>query len=182
MQVFDLETTGADFRSPTQGGDRHYVAEVAIVTLAESGAVTDRWSTVVRVPLHDADGGLTDLHTRIHGITWGDTLAAPTWREVAGEVADRLTGEVVIGHNVDRFDLPFLRAALARAGHTLTVARTVDTLTRDRALRPVGSHTLTAACKAWGLTLTGAHRALADTLATADLATRQAALIGWGGR
>ena len=38
MQVFDLETTGADFRSPTQGGDRHYVAEVAIVTAVEPRA------------------------------------------------------------------------------------------------------------------------------------------------
>ena len=173
MKVFDLETTGFD-------GATAYVTEVAIVTLTEAGTITDRWSTVVRVPAHDADGGLTDLLTRIHGITWADTLAAPTWAEVAPEVVARLNGEVVIGHNVDAFDLRFLRAALARAGHTLTVAGTLDTLKRDRATRiTTGRHRLADACAAWGIPLTNAHRAMADTMATAALAARQAAVIGW---
>lgn len=175
MKVFDLETTG--FR-----GDRDHLVEIAIVEIDESGAIRSEWSSLVRAWPMDDHGVPTDLLTRIHGIGWTDVAEAPTLRSLAPEIADRLSGEVVIGHNAARFDLPFLRAALDRVGVSIRPDRVIDTLVRDRMLRPIGSHALGAACRAYGIPLIGAHRAIVDTRATAALATRQAAMIGWGGR
>jgi DNA polymerase III epsilon subunit-like protein len=167
--VLDLETTGADFRSPTQGGDRYHVAEVAAIALKADGSEHVRYGTTVRVPVARANGMLTDLGTRWHGITWSEVASAPTWSEVASDLAAMMNGATVIGHNVERFDIPFVTAAAARVGVTIAPAATYDTLKVDRYRRPGARHNLAAACEAHGITLAGAHRAMNDAAATADL-------------
>ena len=175
MKVFDLETTGFDGRSDL-------LVEIAIVDLSEGGNIRSAWSSVVRALPMDAHGIPSDLLTRFHGIGFGEVSTAPTLRSLSERIAADLDGEVVIGHNARRFDLPFLQNALARIGVTFQPDRVIDTLERDRVMFPDRRHTLTAACEAYGIPLIGAHRALADTIATARLATAQSALIGWGGR
>ena len=177
MKVFDLETTGFS-------GEVDQLVEIAIVEIDEGGVVRSEWSSLVRAFPTDSHGLPSDLLTRIHGIGWSDVRSAPTLRSLAPEIMDRLDGEVLIGHNAARFDLPFLTAALKRIGVTLTASRVIDTLVRDRAIRLDRNgvklrHTLSAACEAYQIPLIGAHRAIVDTRATATLAIAQSVTLGW---
>ena len=171
--VVDIETTGLN-----RHDDR--IIEVAIVRMDEAGIVRSSWSTLVRAVRLDKHGIPVDPLTFLHGITAAELLRAPRWENIAHRVAHALDGEIVIGHNVRNFDLPFIQNACAKVGRTFTPAGIIDTLERDRAVRhTTGRHRLQDACAAYGIPLTNAHRALGDSIATAALATRQAALIGW---
>ena len=163
--AIDLETSGL---VPSA----NYIAEIAAVVFLDSGEILHTWETLVGIPFFRDNGG------QWNNIPLMASYAAPLWRDVAPVIAANLEGAVVVGHNVDAFDLPFLQHALGRVGITLTVAGTVDTLTRDRLLRPDVDgvkvrHTLGAACEAYGIPLVGAHRAMADTMATVKLALAQ---------
>ena len=163
--AIDLETSGL---VPSA----NYIAEIAAVVFTESGEILHTWETLVGIPFFYDNGG------QWNNIPLMDSYAATPWREIAPVIAAYLSGAVVVGHNVDAFDLPFLQHALGRVGETLTVSGTVDTLTRDRALRPDVDgvrvrHNLAAACEAYGIPLVGAHRAMVDTMATVKLALAQ---------
>ncbi|MGQ4819901.1 exonuclease domain-containing protein, partial [Enterococcus faecium] len=66
--------------------------EIAIVRTAPDGAVEDSWSTLLN-PQRDLGP------THVHGIRGADVLDAPRFLDVAGDVADRLDGAVVVAHN-----------------------------------------------------------------------------------
>ncbi|MET9629464.1 exonuclease domain-containing protein [Lentzea sp. NPDC006480] len=97
--VVDVETTGL--------GDHHRVVEVAIVHVDASGRRTDEWCTLVNPR--------RDLGARL-GITAADIQRAPDFAGVAGELAARLSGRVLVAHNLP-FHLVFLRAEFALLGH-----------------------------------------------------------------
>src|SRR4029450_91120 len=98
----DVETTGLD---PTS--DR--IAEVGVVTL--DGDIATEWGTFV-APRRGA-------HPR--GPRAGSFLStplpdvAPTFRDIAPELARRLAGRLLVAHNA-RFDHAFLKAEFERAG------------------------------------------------------------------
>ena len=88
--VVDLETTGLW----PQRSDR--VLEIAIIQLDLGLAITDVWTTLVN-PERDVGP------VRLHGITASDVVDAPTFRQLASPLAARLSGAVLVGHNL-RFD------------------------------------------------------------------------------
>ena len=98
--VVDVETTGLF------PGRHDRVIEIGVVLVDREGRQVDEWSTLVN-PARD----LGPQH--IHGIQSGDVLRAPTFAEIAGDLAARLTGRVVVAHNLN-FDLRFLAAEYAR--------------------------------------------------------------------
>ncbi|WP_010525370.1 3'-5' exonuclease [Nesterenkonia sp. F] len=100
--MIDTETAGFDAR----GQDR--IAEIAIVTVAGTGEILDRWKTLID-PRRDLG------KTSLHGIRAAETLDAPLFADLAEEVAWRLSGTVPVAHNLD-FDARFLDAELDRAG------------------------------------------------------------------
>lgn len=81
---------------------------------------------------------------------------------------------ILAGHNIKKFDNPFLEKFLSRKGHDLEKmiceTQMLDTLEMAR-LRwfSAPSYSLGVCCDAYGITLKGAHRALADTEANAEL-------------
>lgn len=190
MWVLDLETTGLDPR-------RDAIVEVGMVEIGET-ALRDRrracsccpvaYQSLIRVPFFDRAGNARDLGTRFHGIGWAAASGSPTLRSQAARIKANLDGAIWIGHNIRRFDAPFLIAAFSRIGMDLRPSRIIDTLERDRAMRPDRDgvrtrHDLRSACEAWGLRWIGEqHRALDDAAMTAELAIRQASVLGWGGR
>ena len=76
--VIDTETTGLW----STGHDR--VAEIAIVTLSPKGEVIERWETLIN-PQRDLG------KQSLHGIRAADVLSAPTFKDVADEIAWRLS-------------------------------------------------------------------------------------------
>lgn len=156
--VVDVETTGL---SPT---DSHIV-EIAMVTLDEGGTTISEWSSLIRPPGDDELGA-----THIHGITRQMVESAPDFAALADEILDRIQDRVIVGHVIE-FDLGHLIAEFARIKRPLPNLATVSICTRNLArttlrIRPV---TLENCCYQLGITIHGAHSALGDTRATAEL-------------
>lgn len=100
----DVETNGL------RHGAR--VIEIALVTFAHGG-IEEVWDTLVNP--NEEDVGRVDLH----GIQKGDLVDAPRFHEISTDVARRMNGEVVVGHNL-AFDMRLLAGEMGRIGRILT--------------------------------------------------------------
>ena len=156
--VVDLETTGF---SPQQ----ERIVEVAVVVLGADGVEQDTFCTLVDP---ERDPG----PTHVHGITGAMLEGAPTFAEVHPYIADLLSGRVVVGHNVDRFDLAFLLEECRRLGEDAVPGRvtTLDTLQVAQAYLDLpGKARLVDCCDRYSLTWDDHHSALGDARVTAAL-------------
>ena len=156
--VVDLETTGF---SPTQ----ERIVEVAVVVLDADGVECDSFCTLVDP---ERDPG----PTHIHGITAAMLEGAPTFADVHPYVAALLSGRVVVGHNVDRFDLVFLVEECRRLGDDTVpgAVTTLDTLRLAQAYLDLpGKARLVDCCDRYSLTWDDHHSALGDARVTASL-------------
>lgn len=165
--VIDVETTGF-----APGKDR--VIEVAVVALNERGVREWEWCTLIN-PERDTGHGMA---VKVHQIYPRDVASAPTFREYAGYLAYLLSGRVLIGHNVT-FDWKMLGAEFELCGFgtpdPMPVICTMN-IARDAGLRP---YRLDACCESFNIPFCGAHHALADARATAQLAN---AMFDFGAR
>jgi ATP-dependent helicase Lhr and Lhr-like helicase len=159
FSVVDVETTGF---SPALG-DR--IVEIGIVRLAGDGTILDTLETLINPQrLMKA--------TFLHGITDADIENAPTFADIAADVAERLAGTVVTAHNAP-FDVEFLAAEFGRLGREDPISATACTLQlAHRFLPNLASHKLDACAAAEGVTLERHHSALADASAAAALLTK----------
>ncbi len=154
--VVDIETTGFSPRLH----DR--MIEIAVVRLDGSGEIEDEYVTLLN-PGRDIGA------TAVHGLTAADVLEAPAFVEVVGDVAARLDGAILVGHNI-RFDLSFLLAECTRAGYSLPATPALCTLRLAYLLAPgLASRKLTDCCASAGIRLERAHCASGDARATAQL-------------
>lgn len=157
--VVDLETTGLD---PL----KHRIVEAALIRQRADGGVEDEWSTLIN-PGYDPS-----TSTRIHGLTTADLLDAPTFTQVAGEIAARISDAVVVAHNIT-FDTAFLTSEFTRIGDPPDDLLTLCTLVlAGRFGAPTASLRLTDCADAEGVAINAAHTALADARTAAALLTR----------
>jgi DNA polymerase-3 subunit epsilon len=153
--VVDVETTGLSHK-------HHRIVELAILRTDAHGRVVDEWACRFHP---EAPVGAT----HIHGITDADVAHAPRFADVRPQIAQRLAGLAVVGHNLP-FDLTFLRTEFARAGWALPDVPTLCTLDASRAYLPhLERRRLSDCCAASGIAQTGQHSALGDARATAIL-------------
>jgi DNA polymerase III epsilon subunit family exonuclease len=157
--VVDLETTGFAPQSER-------VVEVAVVLLDPDGREVDAFCTLIDP---ERDPG----PTHVHGITAQMLKGAPTFAEVHPYLAGLLSGRVVVGHNIDRFDLAFLLAECERLGGDdlmPDVVVTLDTLLVAQAYLDLpGKARLVDCCDRYRLTWDDHHSALGDARVTAAL-------------
>jgi DNA polymerase-3 subunit epsilon len=158
--VVDVETSGLSLR-------RDRVLQVGVVVLDGTGAIVDRWASLVRPRrrLFHRVGP-----TRLHGIRRRDVRGAPRLTDVMQRLTGSLDGAVFVAHNSE-FDLSFLRKAAGEARTTLPVQHTLCTLRLSRELDPerTSSHGLGAVCERYDVSLVRPHDALADADATAGV-------------
>jgi|JI10StandDraft_1071094.scaffolds.fasta_scaffold229521_1 DNA polymerase-3 subunit epsilon len=153
--VVDVETTGF---SPRRG-DR--VVEIAVVRL-EHGRPVEEYTTLVN-PGRDVGP------THVHGISGSDVQSAPTFSEIAGDVARLIDGAVLVAHNL-RFDREFLDAEFQRVTERWPAHPGVCTLDLAYSFDAgAASRKLEDCCDRHGIQLEAAHTALADARATAEL-------------
>lgn len=157
--VIDTETTGLSPRD-----DR--IIELAVIGLDARGDKEWEWCSLIN-PERDTGHGLA---VKVHQIYPKDVERAPTFDSVAGIVAEMLGGRALIAHNA-QFDLALLNAEFGRLNVRLPEMPRVCTATvaREAGFRP---YRLGDCCDALGIEYSGAHHALADARATADLAQR----------
>lgn len=151
IAVIDVETTGL------YSADR--VVEVAVVTIDRGGAIVDEFECLTN-PLRDPGP------TWLHGLTPSILRDAPMFEDIALHLAALLDGAVVAAHNL-HFDRRLLTYEFDRAGIEVDWGQGLDTL---RAVRCK----LDVACSEHGIPLHGAHCALNDARATAQLLLRVA--------
>jgi DNA polymerase III subunit epsilon len=144
----DLETTGTAARA-----DR--VTEVAIVRI-DQGARVDEWSTLV-----NPECSIPPAIQALTGITNAMVRDAPTFAQIADEVAARIAGCVFVAHNA-RFDYGFLKHEFGRLGRAFT-AKVLCTVKLSRRLYPEAArHHLDALIARHALAAADRHRALGD--------------------
>ena len=160
LAFFDLETTGVKV-----GTDR--IVQIAIVRLMPDGARL-QYETLVNPGMP-----IPPESTRIHGITDIDVAMAPRLEDIAKEILHEFAGCDLAGFNCLRFDVPLLSEELLRVGHSWDHAslRVVDV---QRIFHKKEPRNLSAALKFYcGREHAGAHEALADVQATADVLLAQ---------
>ena len=148
ITFLDVETTGA-----TPLRDR--ITEIGLVRF-ETGVEVCRWQTLVNPEIN-----IPPFIQNLTGITNEMVQDAPTFAEVADELAAYLEGSVMAAHNV-RFDLGFLKSEYKRIGQTL-IQKVLCTVKLSRLLYPqYHSHSLTAIMERHQLITEMRHRAMGD--------------------
>jgi DNA polymerase-3 subunit epsilon len=150
LAFLDLEMTGLDPRD-----DR--VLEVCIERV-RGDRVEDALVSLVR-----PEGG-TFGNAHIHGIDPAEVAAAPTFADLAPRILAMLDGAILVAHAA-AWDVAFLEAELARAGHPTRLVCFLDTLVLSRRAFAFPSHRLGVLCEALGIARDGAHRAAHDVAA-----------------
>jgi DNA polymerase III subunit epsilon len=144
----DIETTGGH-------AGVHRVIDVAVI-----GATGDRldfeWQSLVNPGVH-VSAGITALT----GIDDDMLVDAPTFEDIAPQLARLLEGRIFIAHNV-RFDYGFIRREFARL-ETDWRAPSACTVRLSRALFPeMPRHNLDAVMERHGIVIENRHRAMPD--------------------
>jgi DNA polymerase III subunit epsilon len=151
LAVIDLETTGM-----TATADR--ITEIGIITVID-GKVVDEWSTLV-----NPECAIPQEIQSLTGITDAMVRDAPTFRQIAKDVHQRLFDHVFVAHNA-RFDYGFIKNEFRRLDMTFT-ADVLCTVRLSRRLYPQHkSHALDALRERHQLATEGRHRALGDARA-----------------
>ncbi len=156
--VVDLETTGT---GPARG-DR--VTEAAAV-LVRGREVEPLFSSLV-----NPGQPIPYFITQLTGISDAMVSSAPTFREIAGELAAHLAGRVFVAHNA-AFDWGFLDAEFSRVAPgglaSIVTQRLCTVRLARRVLRHLPRRNLDAVCAYYGIGNEGRHRAAGDAHATA---------------
>ncbi len=140
--VLDTETTGF--------GKTDRIIEIGII-LVDGNEIIQEWETLIN-PERDIS------NSEIHGITSNSVSLAPTFEEIADEIASFLNGRILVAHNLP-FDKRMLEMEFAR------LDREIDLGIGFCTLRATGMK-LDLACEKFGIKNSNAHRALTDARAT----------------
>lgn len=156
IAIIDLETTGKEIATAR-------IVEIGIVIISPQGKKTEKRRLInpgLPIPAEA---------TEIHGIKDEDVADAPKFIEIHKALFAQLQGCDIAGYSSDRFDIPILVEEFARCGVDFpeTGTRTLDVLKLER---HHNSHKLEEVYKRrTGKVLEGAHGALTDAKATAEV-------------
>lgn len=96
---FDIETTGFD---PKKGAE---ILEIAALKCNPENRHPYSRLQSMAFPMK----GIDARAQAINGITWGMVKSAPKVEDVLNDFFSYITPEdIIIGHNIDRFDIPFI--------------------------------------------------------------------------
>ncbi|MDR3292785.1 MAG: ribonuclease H-like domain-containing protein [Clostridiales bacterium] len=152
--VFDTETTGLDRTSDK-------IIELAAVKIVD-GVMTETFSTFL-----NPGTALPAVITEITHITDADLVHAPKIGEVFPDFCKFISGAALVAHNIE-FDIDFIRRAAKESRYRVD-NELYDTLSIARKKHTVANYKLGTLCEHFGITLTDAHRAIYDTIDTAQL-------------
>ncbi|MEV7779805.1 DEDDh family exonuclease [Kitasatospora sp. NPDC088351] len=151
--VVDVETTGL--------GRSDRVISAGVYQLDPDGEVTDHWYTLVNP---ERDPG----PVWIHGLTDELLADAPTFPQIAGALAERLRGRVLVAHNA-LFDWNMISREFSRAGLHAPVDQRLCTMVLSRDLRlPLPNGKLSSLAAYFGVQQRQAHNALDDARVLAE--------------
>ena len=156
----DLETTGVNITN-----DR--IIEIAMVKVKPDG------TKEVKRKLINPEMPIPEAAIAVHGITNEMIKEAPTFKQLANEIAQFLKGCDLAGYNSNRFDIPMLAESFLRVGIEWDprASKLVDV---QKIFHQMEQRTLSAAYKFYcNKILEGAHSAEVDASATWEILQAQ---------
>ena len=164
--VFDTETTGF--------GNDARILEIGMV-FSEDGELVDAWRQRFNPKGVDWDAPNVQEALRVNGINPAELVGCPDFSEVADAILMFLRRyKVWVGHNIS-YDLRMLGNEFGRLGKSFSKNEALAVCTRDLAKhfdkleRKKNSHTLDATANRFGVKIAGAHTAIGDATATAEI-------------
>ena len=158
--MVDVETTGGR----AYAGDR--ITEIAAIVV-KGGEVTDEFETLV-----NPQRPIPPMVTAITKITWNMVRNAPTFRDIADDVASVLRGHVFVAHNA-AFDWRFVSSEITRATGGRLDGRRLCTVKLARKVLPqLPRRSLDHLARFYGVEIASRHRAGGDARATARVLIR----------
>ncbi len=148
--LFDLETTGVSWQNDE-------VVEISALKV-QDGEVVDEFSTLVNpgMPIPFAASS-------VNGITDDMVADSPEFDEVLGQFLEFAGDAVLVGHNIQCFDMKFIQKSAQRYYGQMIGNDYIDTLQLARLYLPQLTHfALTDLARHYGISTRGAHRALND--------------------
>ncbi len=150
--VFDLETTGLR----TAADD---IIEISAVK-AKNGNVIATFSTLV-----NPGRPIPKEASKVNGITDDMVKDAPKLFQVLNQFLEFIGDYVLVGHNIQSFDMKFLDCAVAKCERKQVENDYIDTLFMARScLKELPRHRLTDLAAHFHISTEGAHRALNDCM------------------
>ncbi|MFQ3359895.1 MAG: 3'-5' exonuclease [Candidatus Poseidoniales archaeon] len=153
---FDLETTGFD-------SSKHRIVQYAFI-----GSDVDE-THITSEALVKPNMKIPPETTKIHGISDDDVKHAELFKEHVDNISKLIDRSILVGHNIERFDWPFLKMEYLRCGAEIPEPYAIiDTwiLAKKFKISQYGKRSLGALCDKFGITLEKAHSADADAGAT----------------
>ena len=160
LAFFDLETTGLNIAS-----DR--IVEISIVKMMPNG------DKEIKTKLLNPTIPISKEASAVHGIKDEDVKDKATFKEVAQELNEFISGCDLAGYNSNRFDIPLLAEEFLRASIDFDVSNR-NLIDVQNIFHKMEQRTLVAAYKYYcNKDLTNAHSAEADTTATYEILEAQ---------
>lgn len=160
--VFDLETTGLSPQSCK-------IIEIGAVKMVD-GVIKETFSTLINPLEH-----IPESASAVNNIFDKDVETAPEFKDVVADFYKFCNGTTLCGHNVS-FDIGFLTYHAKQEFYNFDNP-SIDTLDlAKRIFKRENRNKLGDLCKELGIELVNAHRALYDTIATANLLKKLARL------
>ena len=157
--VLDTETTGLEWDLG------HRVIEVGCIELLGRRVTEKRFHRFIN-PERSIDHGALE----VHGISAESLLGKPTFREIADELLEFISGGELVIHNAD-FDIGFLNNELLLTGRGVgrieDICSVQDTLQLARQLHPGQRNSLDALCRRYGVD--NSHRTLHGAMLDAEI-------------
>ncbi|MEM6362525.1 MAG: exonuclease domain-containing protein [Bacteroidota bacterium] len=153
--IVDIETTGGF-------AGRSKITEIAIF-IHDGEKVIDHYETLI-----DPEQHIPNYITGLTGISNATVEKAPTFKDVAAIIHEKLDGNIFVAHNV-HFDYSFVKAALEENGYEIG-SKKLCTVRLTRGIFPgLRSYGLGNICEHFNIKIIDRHRAGGDARATAVL-------------
>ncbi len=163
--VFDLETTGVSTR-------RDQIIEISALKIIDH-KVEEEFSTLV-----DPERPIPAGATMVNHITDEMVCGMPSIEMVLPRFLEFVGDYILLGQNIARFDMQFIYRDSKKVGETCPRNDFIDTLPLARMTLPeLSHHKMTDLATYFGISTSGAHRALADCYMTYQVYERLGPMI-----
>lgn len=154
--VFDLETTGLFFT-------QHEIIEIGAVKIVD-GKITETFSTLIK-----PENKISDEITSITGITNDMVKDAPLFQNVLTDFYKFCEDCILVGYNILEFDIKFLNFHANKYGVDFNHQIEDALILARKYCLGMKRYKLKDVCNNLNIVLENAHRALFDTIATAEV-------------
>jgi DNA polymerase-3 subunit epsilon len=144
---------------------QHHICQIGLAWFGAAG-LSHVWKSEIN-PQFRFDG----MSQYVHGLRESDIVAAPTFPELAGQLAHMLGGALIVTHS--NYDVVALRKTMGRYGLSLPEFRWLDSCKVARQTWPeLENHTLPVVTSHLEISLTQHHNALDDAIAAGEVVYR----------